>query len=135
MSDSPYKPPSASGYDAPDAGRAPVRLVAKYQRWVIFALLGNIAANILVFASVGQGLPVRLAVMVLSLAVAIFAMVAIFLLARELMGPVLGALCTVLMIVPCISLIALLVVNQKATNFLRSHGVRVGFLGADPNRI
>jgi Mg2+/Co2+ transporter CorB len=132
MSDSPYKPPS---YQAPDPARQPVRLVAKYQRWVIFALLGNIVTNVLAFAMVGQDLPVRLVVMVVSLAVAVFAMAAIFLLAKELFGTAVGVLCAILMIVPCISLIALLVVNQKATAYLRNNGVRVGFWGANPDSI
>jgi hypothetical protein len=39
------------------------------------------------------------------------------------------------MIVPCISLITLLVVNQKATTYLQQHGVKVGLLGASPNSI
>jgi len=39
------------------------------------------------------------------------------------------------MIVPCISLIVLLVINQKATSYLQQNGVRVGFFGANPNSI
>jgi Mg2+/Co2+ transporter CorB len=135
MSNTPYNSPETTSYQAADPARQSVRLVAKYQRWVIFALLGNIVANILAFAAVGQDLPVRLIAIVLSLAVAVFAMVAIFLLAKQIIGTAVGVLCAILMTAPCISLIVLLVVNQKATSYLQKNGVRVGFLGADPNSI
>jgi hypothetical protein len=46
-----------------------------------------------------------------------------------------GVLCAALRIVPCISLIVLLVVNQNATSFLQRNGVRVGFLGTNPDNI
>jgi hypothetical protein len=132
MSDSPYKPPA---YEAPEPGRQPVRLVAKYQRWVIFALLGNIVANILAIATAGQDLPVRLVVVVLALAAVVFGMVAIFLLTKQLMNAVFGVVFAIAMILPCISLIVLLLVNQKATSYLQSNGVRVGFLGVNPDSI
>jgi hypothetical protein len=132
MSDSPYKPPA---YEAPEPGRQPVRLVAKYQRWVIFALLGNIVANILAIATAGQDLPVRLVVVVLALAAVVFGMAAIFLLTKQLMNAVFGVVFAIAMILPCISLIVLLLVNQKATAYLQSNGVRVGFLGVNPDSI
>lgn len=65
----------------------------------------------------------------------LFAIVSIFLLANELMHTAVAVICGALMCVPCVSLIMLLIVNQKATGFLQAHGVPVGFLGADPNRI
>jgi len=73
--------------------------------------------------------------MVLALGVAVFAMIAVFLLAKEVINAVAGVFCAILMIVPCISLLVLLVVNQRATSRLQDNGVRVGFLGADPNSI
>jgi hypothetical protein len=48
---------------------------------------------------------------------------------------VLAIVCAALMCVPCVSLITLLVVNQRATGILQQHGVRVGFFGADANSI
>ena len=135
MSNTPSNSPETTSYQATDHVRQQARLVAKYQRWVIFALLGNIVANILAFATVRQALPVRLIAIVLSLAVVVFAMVAIFLLAKEIIGTAVGVLCAILMFVPFISLIMLLVVNQKATSYLQKNGVHVGFLGVDPNSI
>ncbi len=98
-------------------------------------MLGNILANILAFGTAGQDLPVRLVVMVLALGVAIFAMVAIFLLTKELINAAVGVLFAIVMLVPCLSLLVLLFVNQKATSYLQANGVRVGFLGANPDRI
>jgi hypothetical protein len=62
-------------------------------------------------------------------------MVAIYLLANELYNVGIGVLCAILMIVPCISLITLLVVNGKATAYLQQHGIKVGFMGTNPNQI
>ncbi len=59
----------------------------------------------------------------------------IYLLAAELINAGIGVLCAILMFVPCISLIVLLVINQKATAFLQSNGIRVGFLGTSPDNI
>ena len=135
MNDSPYEPPQSTGYQNVDSGREPIRRVAKFQRYVIFALLANILANIITFATRGQDLPARLVVIALYAGVAVFAMVAIFLLAKEVFNTGVGVLCAILMIVPFISLIVLLVINQKATSYLQSNGVRVGFLGTNPNSI
>lgn len=73
--------------------------------------------------------------LVVYLPVVVFAIVSIFRLAGDLYGTVAAVFCAVLMVVPCVSLIALFVVDQKATSYLRQHGVRVGFLGVDPSRI
>lgn len=135
MSTSLNQPPHSTISQSADPTRGRVRRVAKYQRIVIFALLASIITNILVVATVGQAPTIRLVILVLSLSVAIFAMVAVFFLAKEVMNTVLGVLCAVLMVVPFISLIALLVVNQKATSYLQRNGVRVGFFGTDPNRL
>jgi hypothetical protein len=61
--------------------------------------------------------------------------VAVFLLANEVYNAIVATLCAILMIVPCISLLTLLVVNGKATAYLQQNGIRVGFMGANPNAI
>ena len=120
---------------APGIDREKLRRVAKYQQWVLYALLANIAMNIVSLAARQADLPLRMGILVVALAVAVFAMVAIFLLANDLYNTGIGVLCALLMIVPCISLITLLVVNGKATTFLQQNGVKVGFMGANPNSI
>ena len=137
MSDqTPYQPPQeASALDV-GGNLEPVRRVARYQRWVIFALLFNIGINVLSLVTTFGQLPIPQAlILLLGLGGMVFAIVSIFLLAKEISGAALGVICALLMIVPCISLITLLVINQKATSFLQSRGVRVGFFGTNPDSI
>ena len=134
----PYESPQPSPFAGGAGGelREKLRRVAKYQRWVLFALLANIGANILAFATASQDfIPVRLIALLIGLVVAVFAIVSIYLLASEISSPVVGVICGVLMCIPCVSLITLLVLNQKATTFLQQNGIKVGFMGTDPNSI
>ena len=131
-----YAPPPLSAGVGPDA-REKLRQVARYQQWVLYALLGNIGVNVLVIALQGAGFEgiSGLLALVVGIPVIIFGMVAIYLLANQLYNAVIGVVCALLMIVPCISLLTLLIVNQKATTYLQERGVKVGFMGADPNLI
>lgn len=52
-------------------------------------------------------------------------------LAEEISGAETAVICTVLMLIPCISLITLLVINQKANAFFARHKIPVGLMGAD----
>jgi hypothetical protein len=114
----------------------PMRRVAKYQRWVLFALLANIIVSVLFLTGViGEDHPLELPVSIFSYLVALFSLSAIFMLARELLSTGLAVACAVLYIIPFVGLIVLLVINQKATKYLQRRGVRVGLMGADPNSI
>jgi Fe2+ transport system protein B len=137
VSDSPYQSPSLQSFTTQPGGqeRDKLRRVAKYQRWVLIALLANIVTNIFVFALGGQALAVQLAIGGVSFAVVLFGSVSIFLLGKELINPVVAGICAVLIFVPCISLLVLFLINQKATSFLQRNGITVGFMGVDPNRI
>lgn len=112
-----------------------LRRVAKYQRAVIFALLVNIVVNVVVTSAGELPLPAAIGLLVLILCVVVITIASIFLLARELYSIGIAVLCAVLMIVPCVALIMLLIVNQKATKFLQQNGVKVGLFGVDPARI
>jgi hypothetical protein len=48
-------------------------------------------------------------------------------------GP--AALWVVAMFAPCLNYVFVLILSQKATNFLQANGVKVGFLGADPSKL
>lgn len=100
----------------------------------------NIGLNVISFVMQGGmrgagGIGISVAILVMALGVIAFSMTAMFLLANSLHNPVIGVLCAILMIVPCIALITLLVINQHASNYLTDRGVKVGFLGADPSSI
>lgn len=139
MSDSPYTSPTtppasmASANQGPD--REKLRRVARYQRYVIFALLSNIILNIVSLASGRVDPSVRLALLGLIIVVGLLTMFSTFMLGKEVVHVVIAVFCSLLMVIPCISLMVLLVLNQRATTFLQRHGVRVGFLGTDPNTI
>ena len=109
--------------------------MARYQQFVLYALLANIVINIASFASRGQGALLALVILGLALVIIGCGMVAVFLLANELMGTGMGILCAVLLVIPCVSLITLLVVNQKATTYLQQNGIKVGLMGANPETI
>lgn len=130
-----YSPMSQAGM-AEGGNREKLRRVAKYQQWVIYAILANIGINVASVAARGQdNLGLQLGILGVALVITAFVMAAIGMLANELMGIGIAIVCGLLMIVPCISLITLLVVNQKATTYLQQHGVKVGLMGANPNQI
>jgi hypothetical protein len=128
----PYESPQPLPSTLPTGiDREKVRRVAQYQKYVLYALLANIAINVVSFGLAGRGMIVAMLVLAVGLAVIACGMVAIFHLARELMGTGIAVLCTVLMLIPCVSLINLLVVNQRATTYLQQNGVKVGLMGAN----
>jgi hypothetical protein len=139
MEETPYQSPQVDVFEnkgpAGPPNREKARKVAQYQRWVIFALLANLLLYIFALPNAQHNLLVSLVLLCLFLAVSVFAIFAIFMLSRELNGTGMAVLCAILMFVPCVSLITLLIVNQQATGFLKSQGIRVGFLGIDPKNI
>ncbi len=135
QSPQPFPSAFAGGED-----REKLRRVARYQQLVMYALLANIGLNVVSFgvqtSMQGQlGLGLALAILTAALAVIAFSMTAMFLLANTLHNPIVGVICAFLMLIPCIALITLLVINQQASTYLSTHGVKVGFLGANPNPI
>jgi hypothetical protein len=120
------------------ACREKLRDVAKYQRWVILSLLLNIAAMLVVFVfgpHISQ-LPFGTIVLrSLLLANVAFQIGSIVMLARQFSNAFVALFVAIAMFLPLISLLVLLNYNQKATSYLRAHGIRVGFFGVSPNKI
>lgn len=98
-------------------------------------MLAMIVLYIALLATQRGPLAVRGPIALAYLAIWVFSMAAIFQLTRELYNVGIAVLCAILMIVPCISLITLLVVNGKATAYLQERGIKVGFMGTNPNSI
>ena len=146
MSTNPYQTPQlatepTSTY-GPGSDREKLRRVAKYQKWVIYALLVNIVMNIALNAVAmsaqqpGAGsLLILLGILFVALIIAGITMVAVFMLANAVYSAAGGVLCAILMLIPCVSLITLLVLNSRATTVLQQGGVKVGFMGANPDQI
>lgn len=65
----------------------------------------------------------------------ITATVFVFLLATKVYSTGMGVLLGILTLIPCVGLIVLLIINAKATNTLKSHGIHVGLLGASSSDI
>jgi len=133
--------PSAGGTALPAtkvAGqdRSRIYKVARYQHLVMISLLVLIGGNVMGLMA-GQAPPSVAMYMGLgALATVLFAIVAVFLLASQVYNSaVVGFLCSIAMLIPCVSLIVLLTVNQAATGFLKKHGIAVGFMGADPTTL
>jgi hypothetical protein len=135
----PYQSPQivaeAALTDANSVDREKLRRVAKYQQWVLYTLLANIVINLMAMSTRGGGTAVSLALGGLALVIVVISMFAVFRLANELYNIAVGIVCAVLMIVPCVSLLTLLIVNGKATTFLQQRGIKVGFMGVNPNTI
>lgn len=137
MSQNPYSPPQSISPNATQIGptREYLRRVATFQRFVLYALLANILGNIAAFFVPAGNLFLQLAFLTVLLMIVALTMVSIFTLANEVYNVGVGILCAILVIIPCIGLITLLVVNQKATSVLQANGVKVGLMGAKPSSI
>jgi hypothetical protein len=140
MDDNPYRSPEApimaQAVGVLSGSREDLRSVAKYQRGLLVCVLiylGAVAASMIL----PRILPPELTIIAsLLFAVAgIAGLVFVFLLSTKVYGTGLGVLFGLLTLIPCVGLIVLLVINQKATSVLRQNGVKVGLLGADPNAI
>ena len=123
----PYNTPRPEGISRED-----LRQIAGLQRGIMICILVYLIAVVGQFALPA---PMRLLVGLAMLAVGVVAAVFIFMLAIKLYSTGLGVLLGILTLVPIVALIVLLIVNGKATSLLRSHGIRVGLLGANPSEI
>jgi hypothetical protein len=129
----PPPPGSPLNYAAPPpAGRTDLREIAVRQRMIMICILSYL---LLVVAQFVVPPPLRIVLGLVALGVTITATVFVFMLSLALYGTAAGIVLGLLTLIPLIGLIVLLIVNGKATNILREHGIRVGLLGANPNQI
>jgi predicted RNA-binding Zn-ribbon protein involved in translation (DUF1610 family) len=133
----PRKPKKAKGK------KAQLRKIAQYQKYLIICIGLVILAYIGVLASgpVFRGgpeappptsiSPLFFVFVVVYLVFGIAAWVLSVMLASKVYGTGGAILVFFLQFVPCVNLITLLVVSNKATSMLRDKGIEVGFFGAD----
>jgi DNA-directed RNA polymerase subunit RPC12/RpoP len=105
---------------------ADLRQVATYQRGVLLCIL---LYGGLVLAQFGLPPDLRIFLLIPAAPVGIAAAVFVFLMSMKVYKSA-GIALAILTFVPCLGLLILLVVNQKATSVLQEHGYQVGFLGA-----
>lgn len=109
-----------------------LRAIAKYQRGIIVCIL------LYVLAAVGQvAIPPNLRPFVglMIIPVLVAACVFVFLLSLRVYSTAVGIIMAILTLVPCLGLIALLIINSTATATLKANGISVGIAGADPSQI
>ena len=129
MDDNPYAAPTGGGevFGVLSGQREDLTKVAFAQKGIIVCLLiyfCMLAGQFLLPPELRMVLVVGLAVL------GITGMVFVFMLATRVYGVVLGVLLGILTLVPCLGLLVLLMVNQKATGILKQNGISVGLLGA-----
>lgn len=144
MSTNPYASPTAdSGPPGQPPGPGPfppglredLKAVATYQRYVLWCLLLQIIVYGAGVAALRSGV-IPLFVFQISLGlVGLAGVVSAILLGIRVYGVVLGILFGLFAFFPCIGLLILLLMNQRATSYLQQHGIVVGFMGADPDSI
>jgi hypothetical protein len=128
--ESPLSEPVVTGVNS--GTRDDLRAVARYQKGILICIL------IYLLAVVGQFLIPQQFRIFLGLGILVLGLVGMaftFLLASKVYSLVIGILVAVLTLIPCIGLIALLVVNAKATSVLTQNGIKVGLLGADLSQV
>ena len=130
MSDNPYQAPSepVQVKGIISGQKEDLRNVAVYQRGMIICILLNIVLYIAMLATGLQLLQIAFAIL------AIVQLVFVFGLARRTCNLVSAIILTVLALFPCIGLMILFIVNQRATKVLQENGIPVGFLGVNVSK-
>jgi predicted Zn finger-like uncharacterized protein len=115
------------GQSGRKVNRKDLRDIATYQRAVLLCILVSIIAVGSQFA-----LPpsLRLFLALGMLVTSVVSSVFVFLLAVKVYSLGVGIALALVTLIPCIGLIALLIINAKATSTLKENGIRVGLMGA-----
>jgi hypothetical protein len=132
-----FRPDFSSG--SRHAGRGKLFQVAKYQRWVMQCVLANILSLVVSVLSFSQVIvipprvhPVFGFVLIV---IASLMIISAFQLANQFYSDLISIICALAMWVPGLSLIVLLIINQKATGYLKENGIKVGLMGASRKQI
>jgi hypothetical protein len=141
----PYQAPVSDLGAVNPTGQSEIRTVITGQKQLIFSILGYLC-SIPILASANAflgGTPEKpivtpmfgivLAIgLLMTLSAAVFACVGIFRMGRILYPGSTRYLYAIGVLIPAplIGLIVMFAANSKATNFLRTHGIKVGFFGA-----
>jgi hypothetical protein len=132
----PYQPPQQGGLPTglPPDDREKLREVAKAQRYINLEILGYIGAGVVLRTL--QGVPGgQILGGLVGLAVVLAGCVFIVQMARALYNTGVAVLCAILLFIPCVGLLTLLIVNNRATARLQAAGIKVGLLGAEPGEV
>lgn len=114
-----------------------LRRIAKYHRLVLLSMVAQLLtyAPLMLTAQESGSMAVFWLSVIPIVAAVVFGIVAVVMLVNEVSGSAAATVTGVLMLVPCISLFVLAIASTTAVNFLKRAGVRVGFLGVNPDYI
>ena len=134
MSQNPYQPPTSQAppIRTPEQRRLALKTIAQYQKGVIVCILVYFLLVLLQF-TIPPDLRFLLGLAVIGLG--LVGTVFVFLLAFKVYSKPEAIALGILTIVPCVGIVALLLVNTRATKMLKQNGVQVGFLGANLSKI
>jgi hypothetical protein len=134
--ETPLPGPMQSNYPRQNAADDPVvlREVALSQKQVLYCVLAQLGLGIFNGVARAGHIPgLGIVVGLLALALLVYMVVSVVRLCKSLgLSPVIYA---ILMFIPCVSLVFLVILSQKATSRLQKAGLKVGLMGADPNAI
>ena len=105
-----------------------LRSVATYQKAILMCIVADAAVYV---AAISLSSDLRLLLLVPHFGIIIAAIVFVFLLSTKVYNPVVGVFLGLLAMIPGLGLLALLIINKKATAILQRQGIRVGLLGAN----
>jgi len=145
MDDNPYRSPApvppeppapeSVGPDGRVRTARDIRAIARGQRGVIACILANIVGMIVLMATRQYTEPFAGFV---GLAILAFAAVNLYFaapLGYRVGSVILGVGAGLASLIPCVGLLALVLINQRATKILRAAGLRVGFFGVSSSEI
>jgi hypothetical protein len=140
MSQNPYQAPNIPATAiGVNSGRAEdLRKVAMYQKGILYCILANfilMGANFAVRGGGNAGAMAGLLILGIYILVGFVQLAFIVLLATQVYNLGLGIVFGILSFVPCLGLILLLIVNQKATTVLQQNGIKVGLMGANMSQL
>lgn len=117
--------------------RADLRKLAQRQRWIIWLVLASLISYLAPFYLRGElGVIIFALGGVIYLGIYILMIVGVvLLLIAKGSHPVVITLLAILMAAPCVNLVVLILINMGVTRMLRAAGLRVGFMGADPDEV
>ena len=102
--------------------------IAVYQKAILVCIYIYLLVVIVQFVVPSEA---RIFLAIAVFGIGIVATVFVFLLALKAWGTGMGILLSILTLIPCIGLIALVAINQQASALLTNHGYEVGLLGAN----
>ena len=131
----PYLPPQNDAPAViPFADRERLRDIATYQRNINLVILAYFGAGILP-QMLNQTAAGQIIVGLFALGVIIAGAACAVMMARALYNTGIAVLSGILLLIPCVGLLTLLVLNNRATARLSAAGLKVGLLGAAPSEV